>query len=380
MKACVINFTQAFLFGAALLRFLISVLVSSLMLGAAHADILVGVAGPMSGQYQIFGDQMVHGAQAAIDDINALGGISGQLLRIQIGDDACDVHKAEEVAHGFVAAGVSMVIGHYCSTPALAAAKIYEAAGVIMVVPQASLPSLADGAGWNVLRLASRDDVQADVAALRIGRENPAANVAVLEDGSLAANNLSKRFLAHAAKPPALVQSFKPDAPDFFKLVLDVKAAKIDVVYFACNAGDAGRIAAALQGAGVLVKMFGPDQLLVDEYWVKSAIAAEESRVTFTTDPQSSFAAKPVIAALKIAGFNADGATLPSYAALQLYAAAAVAHGTSAHAIADWLHSGAAINTVLGPLSFDTKGEVQPPRFVWYRWHQGLYGAEPLGK
>ena len=146
----------------------------------AHADITIGVAGPMSGQYAIFGEQMVHGAQSAIDEINAKGGISGEQLKLVSGDDACDNRKTEDVAKNLVSNGAAVVIGHFCSNAALMGAKIYEAANIPMISPSASLPLLAEGAGWNVVRLASRDDVQADVAALRIKRETPDAVVARL--------------------------------------------------------------------------------------------------------------------------------------------------------------------------------------------------------
>ena len=66
---------------------------------AAHAEIMVGVAGPMSGQYSWFGEQMERGAELAVDDLNAAGGVLGEEVVLIVGDDACDPEQAMAVAN-----------------------------------------------------------------------------------------------------------------------------------------------------------------------------------------------------------------------------------------------------------------------------------------
>ncbi len=348
----------------------------SLASSPAHADITIGVAGPMSGQYAIFGEQMVHGAQAAIDEINSKGGISGEQLRLDLGDDGCDNRKAEELAKTFVSNGASVVIGHFCSNAALIAGKIYEAANIPMISPSASLPLIAEGAGWNVVRLASRDDAQADLAASRIKQTTPESIVAVINDGSAASKAIAGRFTTAYGKSP-MALTIKPDTKDFSTLVTDLQLHGVDTVYFACSASDAGNIAAALKSQGLPIEFYGSDSLLADQFWANAKEAGEDTRATFATDPQSARQAKQAIESLKIAGFSADGATLPSFAAVKLYASAAVQTGAhNGKGIAEYLRSGKTNETVLGPLAFDANGEVQPPRFVWYRWSQGVYTAE----
>ena len=67
---------------------------------AAQAQIKIATAGPMTGQYAAFGTQMREGAQQAVDDINAHGGVLGKKLELTVGDDACDPRQAEAVANG----------------------------------------------------------------------------------------------------------------------------------------------------------------------------------------------------------------------------------------------------------------------------------------
>ena len=81
----------------------------------AFAQIKIATVGPMTGQYAAFGEQMKRGAEMAVKDINAAGGVNGQQLVLQIGDDACDPKQATAVANQLVSDKVVFVAGHYCS-------------------------------------------------------------------------------------------------------------------------------------------------------------------------------------------------------------------------------------------------------------------------
>src|SRR5262249_22482303 len=78
---------------------------TALALGAALAltgaawgqDLTVGVAGPMTGGEATFGRQMNNGAELAVADINAAGGVLGKKLKLEAGDDACDPKQARSV-------------------------------------------------------------------------------------------------------------------------------------------------------------------------------------------------------------------------------------------------------------------------------------------
>ena len=59
----------------------------------AFAQIKIGSAGPMTGQYAAFGEQLKRGAEMAVEEINAAGGVNGQKVQLIIGDDACDAAR-----------------------------------------------------------------------------------------------------------------------------------------------------------------------------------------------------------------------------------------------------------------------------------------------
>ena len=71
----------------------------------AYAEITVATAGPMTGQYASFGQQMKAGAEMAVADINAKGGVLGEMLNLEVGDDACDPGQAVAVAMRWSARG-----------------------------------------------------------------------------------------------------------------------------------------------------------------------------------------------------------------------------------------------------------------------------------
>jgi len=93
-------------------------LASVLALTSATAeadDIQIAVAGPFTGSNAASGEQFKRGAEQAVADINAKGGILGKKLVLTVGDDACDPKQAVAVANQLASKGVVFVDGHYCS-------------------------------------------------------------------------------------------------------------------------------------------------------------------------------------------------------------------------------------------------------------------------
>src|ERR1700704_3918476 len=92
---------------------------------ASAQDISVGMVGPITGSYASFGTQLKNGAEAAVADINAAGGVLGKKLKLEVGDDACDPKQARSVAEKMASAKVAFVDGHYCSGSSIPASDVY---------------------------------------------------------------------------------------------------------------------------------------------------------------------------------------------------------------------------------------------------------------
>jgi branched-chain amino acid transport system substrate-binding protein len=126
--------------------------------GPARAEILIGVAGPMTGKLAWFGEQMERGAALAVGDVNATGGVLGQQVQLITVDDFCDPEQAVAAAKKLVSDGVIFVVGHYCSGASIPASEIYRAGGVLMITPSSSNPMLTELGRANVFRVQNRDD------------------------------------------------------------------------------------------------------------------------------------------------------------------------------------------------------------------------------
>jgi branched-chain amino acid transport system substrate-binding protein len=343
----------------------------------ALAEILVGTAGPFSGPNAVLGEQIRRGTQQAIDDYNATGGLRGERLALKALDDECDPRKAVEVATELVTAGVTFVAGHYCSGASIPASKVYEKAGIVQISPASSHPRFTEDGSWNVIRATPRDDAQGSAAARLIADKFPKAKIAILSDQSPASTALVTKLregLAAANLRPMLDTTFKPGAGDYADVALSVTEAGADLVYLAGSYVEGAAIAKALRGMGSAAQLMGGDALLTEDYWRLAGDAAEGTLVTFLLDPQRLESARTVISRFNESGDAPEGHTLYAYAAVQAWIQAAEATGSKDGArIAEWLRAGNRVQTVVGPMSFDAKGDLRDPLLAWFRWSKGRY-------
>ena len=141
------------------------------------------------------------------------------------------------------------------------------------------------------------------------------------------------------------------------------------------KSGDkAAQIVRAMRGAGSEAQFIGADSLLRDEFYAIAKDSAIGTLASFASDPMRLPSAQGLVRRFIAKGYQPEGATLYTYAALQAFAAAAQATGgTDGHPMAQWLREGHAIATAIGNISFDAKGDVAKPSFTWYRWREGRF-------
>ncbi len=142
----------------------------ALSTGAFAQDITVAVAGPMTGGESAFGRQMKNGAEMAVADLNAAGGLLGKKLALDVEDDACDPKQARSVAEKIGSAKIPFVAGHYCSSSSIPASEAYADGNVLQITPASTNPLFTERKLWNVARVCGRDDQQGLVAAEYIAK------------------------------------------------------------------------------------------------------------------------------------------------------------------------------------------------------------------
>ena len=347
--------------------------------GAAHAadTITVATAGPMTGQYASFGAQMKAGAEQWVEDINKAGGVLGKQIVLEIGDDACDPKQAVAVANQLAGKGVAVVAGHFCSGSSIPASKVYSEEGVIQISPASTNPKFTDERpGPGIMRVCGRDDQQGAVAGAFLAKQFKDKNVAIVDDKSTYGKGLAdetRKFMNAAGKTEVLNDSYNAGEKDYSALVTKLKAANIDVLYVGGYHTEAGLIVRQMRDQGMKTILVSGDALVTDEYWQITGDAGEGTLMTFSPDPRKNPDAAPVVAEFKAKGIEPEGYVLYTYAALQAWAQAVTQAGSTDFDPVVAVLGGGTFKTVLGDVSFDAKGDVKLPGYVFYEWKNGKY-------
>ena len=149
---------------------------------SAWAEVVIAVAGPITGPNAAFGAQLQKGAEQAAADINAAGGMNGEQIRIVIGDDVSDPKQGISVANKFVADGVKFVVGHFNSGVSIPASEVYAENGILEITPAATNPVFTYRGLWNVFRTCGRDDQQGSIAGAYLAEKFKDAKIAIVHD------------------------------------------------------------------------------------------------------------------------------------------------------------------------------------------------------
>jgi branched-chain amino acid transport system substrate-binding protein len=354
-------------------------LATSLALGGAAVaqEIPVGVAGPMTGSEASFGAQLRNGAELAVADLNAAGGVLGRKLKLEVGDDACDPKQARAVAEKLSSLKVPFVAGHFCSSSSIPASEPYAESNVLQITPASTNPQFTDRGLWNTFRVCGRDDQQGLVAGEYLAKAYKGKNIAILNDRTTYGKGLAdetKKALNKFGAQEKMFEAYTRGDKDFTALVSRMKAANIDVVFLGGYHTEGGLILRQMRDQGMKTALVGGDSLVTNEFWAITGAAGEGVRMTFGPDPRKKATAAAVVAKFKAKGIDPEGYTLYSYAAFQIWAQAVAKSGTTdAKKVAATIKANK-WDTVLGTVAYDKKGDITALDYVWYVWKKdGTY-------
>jgi branched-chain amino acid transport system substrate-binding protein len=352
---------------------------------SAQADITIAVAGPMTGDLAAFGEQLRRGSEMAVKDINAAGGVNGEQLKLEVGDDQCDPKQAVQVANDLVKKGVKFVAGHFCSGSSIPASAVYIEEGILQITPASTNPAFTEEPAakgvTTVMRTCGRDDAQGVFAGPWLAKTYAGKKVAILDDKSAYGQGLAieteKNFNA-AGQKTALRETYTQKEKDFSALISKMKEAKIDAVYIGGYHNDVGLMVRQAREQGLKADFISADALNTAEFWSISGPAGEGLRYSDGASAVNLDAAKAVVEKFRADKYEPEGYTLPSYAAVQAFAAAANGtNSTDGEKMAAWLRANT-VKTVIGDLGWDDKGDLKEVNYSWFIWKGGKYAEEPL--
>jgi branched-chain amino acid transport system substrate-binding protein len=342
--------------------------------GVAHAQIKMGVASAITGPNAAFGADMVNGAQQAVDDINKAGGILGQQITLERGDDAADPKQGVSVANKFVGDGVKFVVGHLTSGVTIPASEVYSEHGILMITPAATNPKVTDRGLWDVFRTSGRDDQQGMLWAELARDKLKDKKIAVVHDNTTYGKGLADAALDNMHKfgvEEVLYDSVNTGEKDYSAIVSKVKASGADYLMWAGLHTEGGLIIRQMRGQGMNTVMISGDGIATSEFAQIGGPGVEGTLMSCPPDAGNNPAAKDVVAEFKAKNFDPEANTLFSYAAVQIVKQAAEeAKSLDPKKMAETMHSLMTFHTVLGDIAYDKKGDRTSAGFVWYVWQK----------
>ena len=341
---------------------------SSSSSSAPAAAFKVGVAGPMTGQYANYGLSHKQGAQIALDDLNAAGGVNGATASMTIGDDLGDPQQAVLVAQKFIDdKDIVVVDGHQFSGATIAAAGKYQAAGLPMISPSATNPDIST-LGDYIWRICMTDAVQgaglAKYSVDTLGKKK----IAIMYDNSDYGRGLADAYESGVKSDGGTVvakQQYATGDTDFKAQLTKIKSANPDLLFLSGYYPEGSKIAQQAKELGLDVQMLGSDGYASDQLPKLGGAAVNGMLVsTFFDYTKNDPAVQKFVSAFKAkyGGANPDWFAANSYDVIMLAAQAAKNAGKNDRkAINDALGTVGTYQGVSGPITFDKNGDVQKP-------------------
>jgi len=326
---------------------------------ASAQNIRIALAGPLT-QY---GEMIEQGTRTAVELANAAGGINGKQLEVVLVDDGCEPKQAPAVANRIVNDGIHYVVGHVCSGATVAAADIYDDAGVVMVTPSATAPVVTDGKNYeSIFRTIGRDDQQGPSAAKFIMEKAKPKLVAVLHDKQSYGQGIATAahdILKAAGVPIALFEGINAGDSDYSAVITRMKSLGVDFVYFGGYHPEMGLLLRQSAEQGFKARYMGDEGAGNPDL---NAIAGDAA----TNDPANA----ALVKAFRDKGRDPGGAfQMTAYSAATAIMEGIKAVGDDGPKVAAWLHANT-VTTPIGKLSWNKQGDLNEFEFSVFEWHK----------
>jgi branched-chain amino acid transport system substrate-binding protein len=327
--------------------------------------IVIGAAWPWEARQNLLYWQ---GMEMALDEINAGGGIGGRALRIIREDDQETVDRGRAVAQKLAAnPDVVAVIGHMQSYITVPAAAIYDLAGVLLLTPTSTDPSLTEQGYKLVFRTTFNDrQVGSQMASLTIAKRRRRMAIYYIRDryGRGLANAFEETF----TQSGGLVvdrQSYDPNesanSRPLTELLEDWKTRQLEGIFMAGEAPQAALLLAEARRSGLNVPVFGGDALGTPDLFTVDDRSVDGTTIATPFHPDDP---RPEVQTFDAAfrkryGRRPDTAAALAYDTLRLLGTAIANAGSTVPAdIAAALRKLSAWPGVTGAFTFDDTGDL----------------------
>lgn len=224
----------------------------------------IGGIGPTTGATAIYGTAIKNGAQIAVDEINAAGGINGKQIEYRFEDDQNDAEKAVNAYNTLKDWGMQMLVGTTTTAPCIAVAGKTASDNVFQITPSASSPSVLSSGNGNVFQVCFTDPNQGVASAQYIAENKLATKIGIIYDSSdVYSSGIEEKFEAEAKTQGLNIVSkaaFTADSKtDFGTQLQKAKDAGADLLFLPIYYQEASIILKQADTMGYKPKFFGVD-------------------------------------------------------------------------------------------------------------------------
>lgn len=337
--------------------------------------LLIAVAGPLSGEQQEEGLDVLRGVEAAVSEWNAKGGVAGRRLALIHSDDQASSNEALGVARKFVEVSPLAVIGHLNSDCSIAAAPIYHEAKILQITPASTSPELTEMGYETLFRTCGRDDEQGMVAARFTGEVLKKGRIAVIHDRTRYGENLAGEFLRNLGPETGVVvyEGIGREAKDWSPLLTKLQAERVEVVFYGGMYPEAAELSKALKGLNPSLTLIAGDGVFHPEFLKRAGDAAEGTFVTFGPPVEGTARGQAMMAGLRRRNQEVGPYAASGYeAASVLFQALSRSNGEGGEALAQVIHQGT-YEGLSGTIRFDYKGDLTSAPYVIYTVKEGHF-------
>ncbi|MGF6596794.1 branched-chain amino acid transport system substrate-binding protein [Paraburkholderia sp. GAS448] len=348
---------------------------------ADDLPVKIGFAAPLTGANAGYGKDLENGVRLAIDEANA--------QKIKIGDkvanfsllsedDQADPRIGVQAAQKLVDQNVSVVVGHFNSGTTIPASQIYEQAGIPMIDPAATNPTITGRGFANTFMVISTDGQNAGNAGAYAVDVTKAKRIAIIDDrtafGQGEADEFEKAVKAHGGN--IVTREYTDNhAVDFSTQLTKIKATNADLIFFGGLDNQAAAIAKKMKQLGMTAQLLGGGGV-EDPEFVKLAGDAADGAMAWEygrplaqlpggKDFSDKFRKKYGVDILSYAPFGYDA----TWAAIRAMQAAK----SSTPSVYRPALKTISFEGVTGPISFDNTGALKNAQSTLYQVKGGVW-------
>ena len=354
--------------------------------GALAEPVKIGFNVPLTGFAAADGKSALNGAELAVEQANAAGGIKGDKIELVVYDDQASPKESVPIAQKLVEKDqVVLAISGSYSGATRAAAGIFQESGVPYISAYAVHPDITR-AGDYVFRTSFVGQVQGRAGAKLIGEMLGKKKVALITLKNDFGKSLAAGFREAAGKYGVeVVSEYEYGIKDrqFGPIVSKVKSDKPEAIYASGYFFTAGPLVSQLRAAGIKVPVIGQEGYDSQKFIEIAGAAAEGTIITTSLDRDSAAAeTRSFIAAFeKKAGHKADMVAASAHTAVKVAVAALKAAGTSDRSAIRDAIAKAKVEAATGTISFNRLGEVRKDVQVQVvkdgNWHHHSVISDP---